>query len=118
MIPLTFFSRNKDEFKQMQQQRILTKQNGQFLWFLILIELMSNKTASDDESREGIKDLVDGLRQYFETNEVQLQKINNFETNYSKWNRNRKINISDSTLFKENDRQIEFQKYDQNKIIL
>ena len=84
MIPLTFFSRNRDVSKQIQQQKILTKQNGQFLWFQILIELLSNKPAQDDESREGIKDLADGLRQYFHQNEVQLQKIIDFETNYGK----------------------------------
>jgi len=96
MIPLTFFSRNKDASKQMQQQRILTKQNGQFLWFQLVIELMvgrSNTTTSDDESCEAIKELADGFRQYFLGNEVQLAKVKDFEENYGKWNRNRNVKL-------------------------
>jgi hypothetical protein len=87
-IPLTFFSRNKDASQQMQQQKILTTQNGRFLWFQLLIELitgMSNGTTSDDESRlEAIKELADGFRDYFRGNDVQLKKINDFEQTYGK----------------------------------
>ncbi len=72
----------------MQQQKILTTQNGRFLWFQLLIELitgMSNGTTSDDESRlEAIKELADGFRDYFRGNDVQLKKINDFEQTYGK----------------------------------
>ena len=78
----------------MQQQRILTKRNGQFLWFQLLIELMGNKTPNDSERHEGIEELAKSLRQYFHGNEIQLKKIHDFQTTYGKFkNRNRQISL-------------------------
>ena len=91
MIPMTFFSRNKD---MAQQQRILTKQNGQFLWFQLLIELMGNKIPHDNERKEGIEELAKSLRQYFHGNEIQLKKIGDFQKTYGRFkNRSRHISL-------------------------
>ncbi len=68
----------------MQQQKILIKQNGQFLWFQLLIELLSTKPTIDHESLEGIEELAKGLRQYFLGNEVQSKTIEAFEKDYGK----------------------------------
>ncbi|UJR19159.1 hypothetical protein I4U23_022289 [Adineta vaga] len=80
--PITFLSRNKDVAKRIQQQKILTKQNGQFLWFQLVIELFCNEPVTDEESHQAIKELSEALRQYFRENDAQFKTINDFETNY------------------------------------
>ena len=67
------------------EERLTIKENGQFLWFLLVIDSIFR--MKDEIEGEGKRDLFDALRQYAinnNNNRSQLDEINRLESEYGK----------------------------------